>query len=268
MDVGTSGNGCVLRVKPDDAGVSAQCCPESTTFIQNGVITWSSGSIVSPCFAGMFTTEIPDSVNSGLSPGQVFAVILSFCMFIFAIVLMGYSFRRTFLRIWRSVTVIIARFIQRFDGFAFRNARFEVSRFCQRLFRQVSRDQGTTTDFVYYDGRDLVIPDYTELDCGDEFLLALGERIIAERKRLDNSLQQVGNLLTENFVSKSSPDVLAQEFDLACTLSRPLPDIPELDTVPVCGAVGGAPLADDLGSTTTLVLGTMANRIGEGAWSV
>ena len=67
-------DGCILRVKTDAGDVSVECCSDSTTFRQDGDITWEVNRVISPCFTGMFASSAPPVY--GLSPGQVVAVIL------------------------------------------------------------------------------------------------------------------------------------------------------------------------------------------------
>ena len=183
-------------------------------------------------------------------------------MFLLAMCLFGYAFRRSLLRACRLIFTQLVRFFSLFHGFELRNHLDSLARFYRGLRRRATRDQVTFTDFIYYDGSDLIVPVAGDLDVGNEFLLALGERIILKQRELSQNLAQIDSLLTTNFVQAAvrEQDVLANEFDLAAAVVRPLPAIPE------AGAVG---VSDDaVSSAESEVLCVMANRFAGGAWSV
>ena len=256
LSVLSSGNpeDCIMQYTSGESGASAKCCPDGTTFYQDGVVTWRSPKVVLPCNSGMFPTSLSVVVPVGLSPGQILAVIAAFLMFALAIGLCLFGLRVRIIRVLRWCGSIFTVCIRRMRDIPCQDPVLQFCRYYQNRHAPIAtpRSPPMISEFVFLDANELYVPSHLELDVGNEFLASLAQHIINKRAELSAALIRVDGLLHEGYAAE----------DMRCQDAL-LEDVAEEEL----GAVGGAPLDGGFGSDSTLTLQAMVSPQEDADWS-
>ena len=245
---------CIMQYTSGESGASAKCCPDGTTFYQDGVVTWRSPKVVLPCNSGMFPTSLSVVAPVGLSPGQILAVIAAFLMFALAIGLCLFGLRARIIRVLRWSGSIFTVCIRRMRDIPCQDPVLQFCRYYQNRHAPIAtpRSPPMMSEFIFLDANELYVPSHLELDAGNEFLASLSQHIVNKRAELSAALIRVDGLLYEGYAAE---EMRRQDAMLE--------DVAEEEL----GAVGGAPLDGGFGSDSTLTLRAMVSPQEDAAWS-